>query len=85
MFEVCEEKCSQCLFSPDRVVDAERMKSILANCQKRDIHFVCHKASIAGKDMCCRGFYDTQTAQSIRFAQRLGIVAFVPVPEGDAA
>lgn len=80
MLKVCETKCDQCLFTKDRIVSADRMKQILAECARDDTHFICHKASIAGQDACCRGFYETQSSNLLRIAQRLGAVEFIPVP-----
>lgn len=82
-FQVCEGKCDQCLFTPQRIVSAARMRGILNECRQQDIHFVCHKASIAGRDVCCRGFYETQTSQMIRIAQRLNMVEFVDPTTGE--
>lgn len=82
MFKVCEEKCTKCLFTKDRVVSKERMADILAECARNNTHFICHEASIAGEEVCCRGFYDTQTSNLMRIAQRLNMVAFVTVGKG---
>lgn len=79
-FKVCEKPCDQCLFSKNRIVSGERMKQILNDCKRNDTHFVCHKATIAGKEVCCRGFYDTQTSNLIRISQRLGMVQFIKDP-----
>ena len=79
-FEVCEKQCDQCLFSPGRIVSKARMADILRKCRCEDSHFQCHKGSIAGRDVCCRGFFDTQTSQMIRIAGRLGMIRFVPIP-----
>jgi hypothetical protein len=81
MFEVCEKKCDQCLFTANRVVSPTRMKQILKECEKKDTHFACHKGTIAGKDLCCRGFYDSGlTSNMMRISQRMDWVRFVPVP-----
>lgn len=77
-FQVMKQKCDQCLFSENKIVSNERRKDILAECKRKDAHFICHKASIAGgKDVCCRGFYDTQSTNMIRIAERLRMVEFV--------
>lgn len=81
-FKVCEGACDQCLFSKDRIVSASRVREILRDCARQDTYFVCHKASIAGHEVCCRPFYDTQTAQLIRIAQRLNFVEFVDPSTG---
>lgn len=80
-FQVCDKPCDQCLFSKDRIVPAERVREILAGCKRDNTHFICHKATIQGRDVCCRSFYDTQTSQLIRVAQRLNMVEFVDVTE----
>jgi hypothetical protein len=77
MFKVCKEPCAQCLFSKNRIVSAKRVKEILTECKRRDIHFVCHKSSMEGGDVCCRTFFDTQNSQMIRIAERLNMVEFV--------
>jgi hypothetical protein len=80
--EVCRERCHVCLFGPNKIVSDARRKQILRDCRRRDVHFICHKSSIHGDgETCCRGFYDTQTSQLIRIAQRLGVVKFIDVPE----
>lgn len=80
MFKVTEERCDQCLFSPDKIVSNNRRKEVLKDCVKKDTYFICHKATIVGQEVCCKGFYDTQTCNLMRTAQRLGAVEFVPMP-----
>ena len=82
MFKVCESKCAQCLFTPERIVSKTRMANILKECAQKDTHFICHKSK-PGESVCCRGFYDTQTSNLMRIAQCLGAVEFVAV-ETDA-
>lgn len=80
--EVCEKKCDQCLFSENRIVSKARFAQIVKDCKREDRHFICHKGSITGNDkLVCRGFYDTQTSQLIRIAERLDLVKFVPIPK----
>lgn len=84
MFRVYEQRCEQCLFSPERIVSSQRMAEVLRQCAATDTHFVCHKSSIYGDgNVCCRGFYDRDPAASnlMRIAGRLGLVEFVPLPE----
>lgn len=70
MFKVKEEKCDQCLFSPDKIVSNERRREILSDCKKNDTHFNCHKED----DVCCRGFYEATDTNLIRISQRMGWV-----------
>lgn len=78
--KVCAKQCDQCLFSKDRIVSSNRMKDILNDCRRQDTHFVCHKSSMEGGSVCCKGFYDTQTSNLIRIMQRLNGIEFVEVP-----
>ena len=81
-FKVVKERCDQCLFSDNKIVSNSRRKEVLNACRKKDTHFICHKFNIAGnQDVCCKGFYETQTSQMIRIAQRLNAVEFVEVPK----
>jgi len=75
--KVKKERCNQCLFSKNAIVSNRRKKDILNGCRKNDSYFICHKATIEGEDICCKGFYDTQTSNLIRIMQRLGAVEFV--------
>lgn len=77
MFKVKKKCCGECLFSKDKIVSNKRRKDILDGCKKKDNHFICHKATIKGEDVCCKGFYDTQTSNMIRISQRLNMVKFV--------
>ena len=74
---VRKECCGQCLFGKDKIVSNQRRKEILNDCRRDDAHFICHKASAENKDICCKGFYDSQTSNMIRISQRLGMVRFV--------
>jgi hypothetical protein len=83
MFDVMKERCDQCLYSDDKIVSDERRKSILASCRKNDAHFICHKATIEGKEACCRAFYDAnpQRTNLMRIAARLNAVRFVTIAD----
>lgn len=78
-FKVCDKPCNQCLFSKDRIVSAQRVREILNDCKREGRHFTCHKATMQGRDVCCRSFYDTRTSNMARIAQRLRMVEFVDV------
>lgn len=74
MLKVCSKQCDQCLFSKNRIVSGPRMASILNDCKNNDTHFICHKGTIAGENVVCKGFFDTQTSQMIRIAGRLNMI-----------
>lgn len=77
LFQVMEKQCDACLFSKDRIVDGARVAEILKGCKESGTHFICHKASLEGKNVCCRVFYDTQDTLVIHMAKMLGRVVFV--------
>lgn len=77
MFKVKNKCCGECLFTKRAIVSNKRKKDILSGCRKNDSHFICHKATAIGEDICCKGFYDSQTSNMIRVSQRLNMVKFV--------
>ena len=77
MFKVKKECCNQCLFSKDKIVSNKRRQQILSDCRQNDNHFICHKATIDGDDICCNGFYKSQTTNMIRISQRMGWIELV--------
>lgn len=77
VFPVCVRECDACLFTPGRIVSPRRMKDVLDTTVQRDTHFVCHKASMKGYNVACRGWYDRFTSNVSRMAGRLGLVMFV--------
>ena len=83
-FRVCAERCDECLFGRTPIVSDSRRRAILADIQRKDTHFICHKFALAGgQDVCCRGDYDRNPARTnlMRIAGRLGAVEFVELPE----
>ncbi len=82
MFEVYKESCKECLLGDGAIVSNSRRKEILKGCAEDQSHFICHKATIEGKDICCKTFYDRmgQHSQMIRISERLGMLKFVEQP-----
>jgi len=83
VFEVMERQCSQCLFSDKKIVSKIRMREILRECEKKGIEFQCHKGTIEGKVICCKGFWDTykMSNRKLRMAEALKVVRFVGIGE----
>ena len=77
MFKVKKKCCGQCLFGKNKIVSDKRKVDILKGCVTKDNHFICHKATMNNEDICCKGFYDTQTSNMIRISSRLNMVEFV--------
>lgn len=75
--KVCQKQCDQCLFSKNRIVTLARKKEILKDAIEKDRHFECHKGTMIGIPIVCRGFYDRMTSQLIRIAQKMDWITFV--------
>ena len=71
--------CDQCLTTRNRIVPGERAAEIIRGCRRDDVHFTCHKGSIAGLNLHCRGVHDRLPSRAYRFAVAMGI----PVVEVD--
>lgn len=80
-FEVMAEQCDQCLYSPNKIVSDARRKQLLRELTRKDCHFICHKASIAGRNVCCRADFDRRPSQMVRIAERLNVVSFVNIDD----
>lgn len=79
MLKVFSKRCNQCLLSKNRIVSKERADSIINQCKKEQRHFICHKATINGEDIMCKGFYDQygEFSQLVSIAERLNAIEFV--------
>ena len=90
-FEVISRQCAKCLMGPNRIVSGKRAAMLLAECKTKDIHFECHRSTMANRHIGCRGHYDTGVGQLRRIAERLGVVINInpdtlerlPVADGD--
>lgn len=80
-FEVMSEQCDQCLYGPDKIVSDARRKQLLREMTQEDTHFICHKASLKDRNICCRADYDRRPSQMVRIAERLNAVTFVSIEE----
>lgn len=83
--QVYKEPCKNCLLSKDRIVSPERMKEIIKGCIQKQTHFVCHKASMNGENVCCKTFFDKlgQHSQLVRISERLNMIEFVDQPDSE--
>jgi hypothetical protein len=75
--KVCKKQCDQCLFTRNRIVTLSRKKQILKDCIEEDKHFECHKGTVIGIPIVCRGFYNQMTSNIIRIAERMNWITFV--------
>lgn len=77
-------RCDQCLTTRNRIVSGDRAAEIVSDCRRTGNHFVCHKGSIAGEIVHCRGVHDILIrdfggSTAYQFATRIG----VPIVEVD--
>lgn len=78
MFEVMAERCNECLYGPNKIVSNARRSDIIREITAKDSHFICHKATLAGRKVACRGDWDQRGCGQIgRIAGRLDAVSFV--------
>ena len=77
--QVLNNRCDECLFSPNYIVSQKRKELIIEQTLDQDRYFICHKATIAPRDLCCRGFFDIHNYDSLltRLAIQLNLVEFV--------
>lgn len=76
--KIMEERCDQCLYGPNKIVSNKRRGEIIREITRKDCHFICHKASIAGQDVACRGDFDQRGCGQLgRIMGRLGAIELV--------
>jgi hypothetical protein len=78
--KVYDKPCQNCLFSKDRIVSEKAAKQIIKECIQNETHFICHKATMNGDDICCKTFYDKfgHVSRNIQFAKWLNYVKIIP-------
>lgn len=76
---LASKPCDQCLTTRRRIVSGERAAELVRDCRRTGNHFVCHKGSIAGLVVHCRGVHDISPSNAYRFA----VAAGIPVREVD--
>lgn len=76
MLKVCEKKCSECLFSENKIVSDLRRNEIVRKLKRKDTYFHCHKGSLRSETWVCRGSFEMMP-QMVRIAGRLGALQFI--------
>ena len=76
-------RCDQCLTTRNRIVSGARAAEIVRGCRRDDVHFQCHKGSLAGVNLHCRGVHEiTGGDLAYRFAKTCGIPVREVDPDG---
>jgi hypothetical protein len=82
MFKIMNDRCNECLYGPDKIVSNARRSQIIREINRKDSYFICHKATIAGQIVACRGDWDQRGCGQLgRIAGRLNAIEFVPEPK----
>lgn len=78
MIKVRSERCDQCLFGPNKIIDDEAKADVIEKCIKAEVWFVCHKSTQVGEMICCKGYWDIykNDVVSLRVAQMYGQYEF---------
>lgn len=90
LFAVLDERleCDQCLFGKNKVVSDERRDEILADCERKNRYFECHKGTLRKDKVVCAGFVEAAIRgeipnQLVQVASRLGMLDLVDPATGD--
>ena len=81
---VCARKCSECLYSKNRIVSADRAAEIMRKTARMDSHFICHKSQIRGdeKEAVCHGSLE-RPGNLLRIMGRLGGIQYIDPETGE--
>ena len=74
-YDLMARPCDQCLLSAQKLFSDLRRRQILAETARKDCAFLCHKGTIAGRQIVCRAHYDASGGGQLgRIARRLGAI-----------
>jgi hypothetical protein len=57
----------------NRIVSASRAGDLIRETKAADAHFICHKASLKGQDVACRGHHDAMPCRLARMSAHYGL------------
>ena len=85
MFDVYDQPCKNCLFSKDLIVSPKTAKEIITECLEQQTHFICHKSSMEGGEVCCHRFYKKFRGKiaKLQIFERLNLIRFEKQPTGE--
>jgi hypothetical protein len=81
---VCHKRCNECLLTNGKIVEDEKRAELIAICLKKDVPFICHKATKEGLSVICRGFYDEwgNDITACRIAKIMDLAVFLDPETG---
>lgn len=79
--------CDECLTGRGRIVPGARAAQIVRDCRRAGLHFQCHKGTIAGQNIHCRGVHEILVrldggSAAYRMALAIGVSVREIDPEG---
>lgn len=78
----CSEKCNQCLFTKDKIVSDECKAELLRELKHNGKHFFCHKGTIKGENIICKGSIEAGfNIDLFNAAQAMGMIKYVKPEE----
>lgn len=83
--QICKQSCNQCLFTANKIVSEDRAAEVVEQSLASDTYFECHKGTIAGLKLVCRGFWNKHKKDTLllRLANLFGHYEFVEIPKED--
>jgi hypothetical protein len=70
---LASRRCAECLVTKKRVVNGSRAAELVKQCRRDDVHFQCHRGTIAGINLHCRGVHEIAPGRAFRFAKAFDI------------
>lgn len=73
--EIMTHECDQCLMGKNRIVSGQTAARIISDTVEQDRAFLCHKGTVAGREIACRGHHErTGGGRLTRMAAAFGIL-----------
>ncbi|MCF2903087.1 hypothetical protein L1267_22210 [Pseudoalteromonas sp. OFAV1] len=79
--ETVQKKCcNNCLFTKNKIVSDAAKDEILEDCVTNNKKFLCHKGTIRGVDIVCRGYYEKYNDPAVnKLLESVGEIEFVEI------
>lgn len=76
--DIMARRCDQCLYGADRIVSGARAAQLIRDTRSKDAPFLCHKGTIAQREITCHGsLRDTGGGQIGRIMTSLKLARWI--------